>query len=319
VPAVESSERPLHWLAPLKPWLVPVWNAIVHRLRALAEFAASLARGRIERCAVCGRTAVMILRPRVIPDRLAQLWQLAPRQRAALARKESLDCSLCGAKLRARRLAQVLLDTFTDSSAPPASSVREWVETPYAQQLDVAEINPIDGLHAQLARLPRLACSEFRDPHGTETDSTIPHEDLTRLTYPDASFDLVLTSETLEHVPDLARALAEIRRVLKPGGRHVFTIPVLPGTPRTFPRARRRDDGLVEHLATPISHPGGDVGYPVFTEFGADLAEIFSAARFESHVRFGPVSDDDLAQVYVCTRLGDGNRPADENAGGLAP
>ena len=53
-------------------------------------------------------------------------------------------------------------------------------------------------------------------------------EDLTRLTYSDASFDLVLTSETLEHVPDLEAALREIRRVLVPGGRHIFTIPQLP-------------------------------------------------------------------------------------------
>ena len=48
------------------------------------------------------------------------------------------------------------------------------------------------------------------------------------------SFDLVLTSETLEHVPDLAAASREIRRVLVPGGRHIFTIPLLPDVPRTF-------------------------------------------------------------------------------------
>ena len=96
-------------------------------------------------------------------------------------------------------------------------------------------------------------------------------EDLTRLTYPDAVFDLVLTSETLEHVPDLDAALREIRRVLVPGGRHIFTVPVLPQTTRTFPRAILRPDGSVEDRAPRIAHPGGDWGYPVFTEFGADL------------------------------------------------
>lgn len=37
--------------------------------------------------------------------------------------------------------------------------------------------------------------------------------------YPDATFDTVIANHMLYHVPDLDRALAEIRRVLKPDGR----------------------------------------------------------------------------------------------------
>lgn len=37
--------------------------------------------------------------------------------------------------------------------------------------------------------------------------------------YPDAAFDVVIANMMLYHVPDIAKALAEIRRVLKPGGR----------------------------------------------------------------------------------------------------
>src|SRR5262249_21410283 len=127
-------------------------------------------------------------------------------------------------------------------------------------------------------------------------------EDLTRLTYPDAGFDMVLTSESLEHVPDLNAALREVRRVLVPGGRHIFTVPVLPHTERTFPRAVVRPDGTVEECATRIAHPGGDWGYPVFTEFGADLPDLLRRAGFEVDVRFGPTRDDDIAQVYVCRK-----------------
>ena len=38
-------------------------------------------------------------------------------------------------------------------------------------------------------------------------------------------FDLVWCSEVLEHIPDVAEALHEVRRVLKPGGRLLLTVP----------------------------------------------------------------------------------------------
>lgn len=43
--------------------------------------------------------------------------------------------------------------------------------------------------------------------------------DAMALPYPDAAFDVVIANMMLYHVPDIARALAEIRRVLKPSGR----------------------------------------------------------------------------------------------------
>jgi SAM-dependent methyltransferase len=49
--------------------------------------------------------------------------------------------------------------------------------------------------------------------------------DLRHLPVPDASVDRVIASEVLEHIPDDARAMAEIARVLKPGGRVAVTVP----------------------------------------------------------------------------------------------
>ncbi len=159
----------------------------------------------------------------------------------------------------------------------------------------MAEINIIEGLHSQLMKLRQLAYSDFEVPG-------IRHEDLMHLTYEDESFDLVLTSETLEHVPDLNKALAEIHRVLVPGGLHIFTVPLLPNVPKTYARIELSPDGQPTHRYPQIRHPGGDVGYPVFTEFGADLPEILEAAGFETRVFFGPVTDDDIGQVYVCRK-----------------
>ena len=46
-----------------------------------------------------------------------------------------------------------------------------------------------------------------------------------RIPFPDASFDIVFSSNVLEHVPDLVQMHAEVRRVLKPDGYAVHVIP----------------------------------------------------------------------------------------------
>jgi SAM-dependent methyltransferase len=301
VAEVNIVQRPKPIPGSLKRFLVPCWNQ-AHRLGWIAlDYSNAVSHGRFERCIVCGMFRTMLYRRRVIRPRLEELWGLSPRLAEALARKESCDCAHCGAKLRARRLVQVLLDLYPVASPPaPARSLAEWVNNAEIQALRIAEINLIDGVHAQLRRLPHVAFSDYvTDSLPVAIEHDIRSEDLSRLTYPDSSFDLVLTSETLEHVPDLNAALHELRRVLVPGGRHIFTVPVLPGVARTFARAVMRPDGSIEDRATRICHPGGDVGYPVFTEFGADLSELFERAGFEMQVYFGPPSEDDLAQVYV--------------------
>jgi SAM-dependent methyltransferase len=49
--------------------------------------------------------------------------------------------------------------------------------------------------------------------------------DICSMPFPDASFDLVLATDVIEHVDDDKRAVAEITRVLRPGGRALITVP----------------------------------------------------------------------------------------------
>lgn len=134
----------------------------------------------------------------------------------------------------------------------------------------------------------RAAVSEYLDGvvPGSQRDG-IPCEDVQRLSYADACFDLCTSTEVLEHVPDDAAAFAELHRVLRPGGHLLFSVPLHEGE-HTVERARLRVDGTIEHLHEPLYHvdpirPG--LGALAFRDYGQDVLERVAAAGFR-HVRF---------------------------------
>ena len=49
--------------------------------------------------------------------------------------------------------------------------------------------------------------------------------DLLKMPYEDDSFDIILCNHVLEHIPDMEKALAEIKRILKPGGKAILNVP----------------------------------------------------------------------------------------------
>jgi SAM-dependent methyltransferase len=102
-------------------------------------------------------------------------------------------------------------------------------------------------------------------------------EDLTRLTFGDESLDVVVTQDVFEHVLEPERGFAEVARVLRPGGVHIFTVPWYWWQP-TVVRARRGPDGL-QHLAPPDYHenPVDPSGSLVATEWGWELPDLILA------------------------------------------
>jgi SAM-dependent methyltransferase len=62
---------------------------------------------------------------------------------------------------------------------------------------------------------------EITDPTGTGA----VQGDALRLPFPDGSFDRIIAAEVLEHIPDDTDAMAELVRVLRPGGLMAVTVP----------------------------------------------------------------------------------------------
>jgi SAM-dependent methyltransferase len=87
------------------------------------------------------------------------------------------------------------------------------------------------GTGLNLRHLPAGSVGLDINPRNVETVTRrLPHQqcvlgDVEAMPFADASFGTVVCTEVLEHVPDPRRALAEIRRVLMPGGVLIGSVP----------------------------------------------------------------------------------------------
>lgn len=151
-------------------------------------------RGDTVYCAACGREGLAFL-PFGTP----------PRPHA--------QCPFCTALERTRALKLVL-----DTKGLPRLGSR------------VLHVAPEPGLSATFRKRDDIVyvMGDRFDPGYAYPKGTI-EMDITAIGFPDSHFDLVICSHVLEHVPDDARAMREIHRVLKPGGVAVLLVPLLPG------------------------------------------------------------------------------------------
>ena len=127
-----------------------------------------------------------------------------------------------------------------------------------------------------------LVLSEYIDDVAPGTHcSGVRCEDVQRLSFATASFDLVTHTEVFEHVPDDAQGFRELHRVLRPGGLMAFTVP-LHDVERTVERARL-SAGELEHLLPPAYHSDllrGAGRVLCFRDYGRDIVGRVAAAGF---------------------------------------
>jgi SAM-dependent methyltransferase len=208
-----------------------------------------LHRSRIRRCQCCGRmTMVLCL------DEFG----------------EATRCVRCGANFRYELLAEQL--RLLGSGLP------RWA---------VVELDPDSPLQPILAAGKSYLRTYYAadQPPGTIRTDGARCEDVTAFTLPDQSVDLLVSSEVLEHVPDLPKAAREITRVLRPGGRHLFTVPTM-DQGATLRRAVL-ERGTVRHLVTPEYHGdplGNGQGILAYWTFGRDAADWLSTPELRTEI-----------------------------------
>jgi SAM-dependent methyltransferase len=206
-------------------------------------------------CHICGGR--QFRHARILWDDLVAQWRLSEEEVKYIDAQQGTHCTACGSNLRSIALAAALMRTRGF-----AGLLADFVRDPAQQALRVLELNDAGTLHPLLAQLPGNRLGSF------------PEVDMTRLPFEDGSYDIVIHSDTLEHVANPIQGLKECRRVLAPGGAAVFTVPTVIG------RLTRSRKGL------PPSYHGAadsaDPGMLVHTEFGADVWTFVLGTGFAS-------------------------------------
>lgn len=204
------------------------------------------------KCSICGGTEFR--RSRVLWPELIAEWELDPHQADYVDRQQGEACVDCGGRLRHNVLGQAFRSLIDDGR-----TLREIVAAQVPVR--VLDVNGAETISDTLAGLPGYTRVDY------------PEVDIRDMPFETDSFDVVLHSDTLEHVPNPLLALDECRRVLRPGGHVCFTIPMI------VERMTRGRAGMPPSYHGDPSMDRDD--FVVQTEYGADAWTHLARAGFQ--------------------------------------
>lgn len=235
--------------------------------------------------------------------------------------RESLNCQHCRGTSRYRSITKGLLRAITELTGSEASSL---ATLPHFSngKLRVYDTQPPFYYAPCAYPLPDLLkatgwidveLSQYKPnkPMGKVLAKGVTNQNLECLTFADASLDIVITSDVMEHVRLDERAHQEIYRVLKPGGLYIFTVPHNRAWDETLIRVQITDPDDPSkdiHLLEPEYH--GDTnsdeggGVLAYRTYGKDIEEQLKKLGFEVEYFREDMADVGIlnTELYYCRK-----------------
>jgi len=192
-------------------------SSIIGRLARLNFHNARICKGLHMHCCVCGTDGTMSY---YFPD-----VRLRKAHGIGLLR-ETMRCKSCGATMRDRQMASGLLDIIAKRVGQTEADLRAFRADPRAT-LKILDSDSFSSINRILRGLPGYAHSQYlpRLRNGETIADGSVNVNLEAMPFPEAHFDVILTSDVMEHVADDAQAHREIFRCLALEGAYLFTVP----------------------------------------------------------------------------------------------
>lgn len=211
--------------------------------------------------------------------------------------REGFQCPNCRASLRYRAQAEALLELFGGEGQ---KSLKDLATDTKLKELAVYEPGVAGPFRRHFKRWPNYVNSFYwSDVALGEYSDGVQCQNLEQLTFEDDSFDLIISSDIMEHVRRPMTAFTEIHRVLKPGASHIFSIPIKMPVPK---KSRMRVDTSGEediHIEPAHYHGDGRGGKSlVYIDYGLDLVDQLTDSGYDVILR-QPSDDHSCSQKLI--------------------
>jgi O-antigen biosynthesis protein len=222
-------------------------------------------------CAICGNTGCLYFD---MPDLELR------RDHGIGVLRETLSCRSCGSTSRQRSLAHVLITVLGEKFDCQISVIKELIGQ--SKVLDIWDTDSFSPLSAILQASGNGIVSKYlpEKEFGEELSPKVFNIDVQRISFESNRFDIILSSDIMEHVRNDSAAHREIFRCLKPGGVYIFTVPYREDQFRTLRLVDTSSEQDI-FLAKPHYHgdplTGGILAYRIY---GRDLIDELQAIGF---------------------------------------
>jgi SAM-dependent methyltransferase len=256
-------------------------------------------------CCICGSTGTLFFD---MPD-----IELC-RHHGIDVLRETLSCKSCGSTNRQRNLAHALISVLHRQFACGGTALDGL--SCGARKVEIWDTDAFGPIGARVGSVASVTWSKYLPqlPFGVETEPGVYNIDLQQVSFPSNRFDVILTSDVMEHVRDDRRAHAEIFRCLRPGGTYLFTVPYAENCAQTL---RLVDTSSTEDVFLEPPHYHGDpisgkiLAYRIY---GRDLIERLVETGFEARFEKSELPAEGIfaGDCFIATKPrgeADGNHP----------